>query len=225
MKTCEACSASLRPAAQFCTRCGTAVALPARDVPATSPADSPVDNPAGIPVASGVDSFVGIPVDVAVALAVAQPIAAPVEDDTLEPAPLASHPLHTAFADIPARVPSRRRVAPPRARSKAATWALVTGVVPLAVSIIGNLATVPLREPGGAMPLVAVIIVGAVFIVNAALLTLCAVTGFRALRETSNGITRGRPLAIAGLVAGGVNLVLWASGFVVAVVGFVPALI
>jgi len=213
MKTCEACSASLRPAAQFCTRCGVAVVLLAIDVPADSPEGSPTDSPA--------DS----PADVAVALPVAQPIATPAEDDTLEPAPLASHPPYTASADIPARVPSRRRIVPPRARSKAATWALVTGVVPLAVSIIGNLATVLLREPGGAMPLVAVVIVSAVLIVNAALLTLCAVTGFRALRETSNGITRGRPLAIAGLAAGGVNLVLWASGFVVTVVGFVPALI
>jgi len=176
-------------------------------------------------VDSRVDSGVGSPAGVAVALAVEHSIAAPVEEDTFESTPLPSHPPHTASADIPARVPSRRRVAPPRARSEAATWALVTGVVPLAVSIIGNLATVPLREPGGAMPLVAVIIVGAVFIVNAALLALCAVNGFRALRETSNGITRGRPLAIAGLAAGGVNLVLWASGLVVAVVGFVPALI
>jgi hypothetical protein len=196
MKTCAACSASLRPTARFCTRCGAAVASLATHRPAE------------------------------LAVGVAQPSAANAEGDELEPdSPDPPRPPHSASADIPARVPSRRRVAPPRARSAAATWALITGIVPLAVSIIGNLATVPFREGGGAMPLIEVIVVSAVFIVNAALLALCAVTGFRALRETSNGITRGRLLAIAGLAAGGVNLVLWTSGLLVTVVGFAPVLV
>ncbi len=134
-----------------------------------------------------------------------------------------------AAPDIPARVPARGRTTPPAARSTAATWTLVTGVTPLLVSIIGNLVAASLAVGAGAQVAAGdaqgawagvLVVVSLLFVVNAALLTLCTIMGGRALRETSNGITRGRPLAVAGLAAGGVNLVLWVSGLIVSVSGF-----
>ncbi|WP_439564421.1 hypothetical protein [Microcella sp.] len=122
---------------------------------------------------------------------------------------------------------------PPPARSAAATWALVTGVAPLLVSITGNLVAAQLGaaalarvaegDPQGAWAPVLVTL-ALVFVVNAGLLTICLIAGGRGLRETANGITRGRGLAVAGLAAGGVNLVLWVAGLVVSISGLGPVL-
>jgi len=131
--------------------------------------------------------------------------------------------------DIPARVPAHGRTNVPAARSAAATWTLVTGAAPLAVSIVGNLLAAQLGvaasdrvtegDSQGAWASVLVVL-ALVFVTNAALLTVCTIMSGRALRETANGITRGRPLAIAGLAIGGVNLVLWVSGLIVSITGF-----
>ena len=96
------------------------------------------------------------------------------------------------------------------------------------VSVVGNLLSSQLGiaalarieagdEQGAWAPVLTVLAL--VFVGNAALLTVCAIMGVRGIRETSNGITRGRGLAIAGLAAGGVNLVLWVAGLVVTVGG------
>ena len=83
---------------------------------------------------------------------------------------------------------------------------------------LAALAQVESGEPQGAWAPVLTAL-ALVFVGNAVLLTVCGITGTRGLRETANGITRGRALAIAGLAAGGVNLVLWAAGLVVTVSG------
>lgn len=126
----------------------------------------------------------------------------------------------------PARAP--RRYSPPPARSRAATWALVTGILPLAVSILGNLVTAELgrraleaTESGvtsGAWSPVFVAL-SLVFVINAALLTVCAISGVRGIRETGNGVTKGRALAVAGLAAGVVNLVLLVAGLAITISG------
>lgn len=129
---------------------------------------------------------------------------------------------------IPARIPHERRTTRPLERSTAATWALVAGTTPLVVSIVGNLvsaqlgvaalAQVQAGDPQGAWAPV-VTVLALVFVGNAALLTVCAICGVRGIRETANGITRGRGVAVAGLSAGGVNLALWLAGLVVTVSG------
>lgn len=134
---------------------------------------------------------------------------------------------------IPARIPPRGRTTPPPARSAAATWALITGAAPLLVSVTGNLVAAQLSaaalaqvaegNPQGAWAPVLVTL-ALVFVANAGLLTVCTIAGGRGLRETANGITRGRGLAVAGLAAGGVNLVLWVAGLVVSISGLGPVL-
>lgn len=136
--------------------------------------------------------------------------------------------LLTADEAVPARIPPQRRTTPTLVRSTAATWALVAGVAPLALSVIGNvvssqlglaaLAQIESGEAQGAWAPVLTVL-ALVFVGNAALLTVCAITGTRGIRETANGITRGRALAVAGIAAGGVNLVLWIAGLVVTVSG------
>jgi len=109
----------------------------------------------------------------------------------------------------------------------------VTGLAPFIVSVTGNLVASALGveavrrvqagdEQGAWAPVLVALSV--VFVVNAGLLASCGVLGSRALRETGNGITRGRPLAIAGLAVGGVNLVLWVVGLVSTVSGLDAAL-
>ena len=121
-----------------------------------------------------------------------------------------------------------RRYSPPPARSTSATWALVTGLLPLLVSIFGNAVTTELGTQaleatasgvtsGAWAPVF--IALSLVFVANAALLTVCAITGVRGIRETSNGITRGRPLAVSGLAAGAVNVVLLVAGLVISISG------
>lgn len=159
-------------------------------------------------------------VEVRVASPVASaPVAPPASPDTDEIRVDDSEP-------IPARIPPQRRGARIAVRSTAATWALVSGVAPLVLSVVGNLVSSQLGvaalvqvesgNPQGAWAPVLTVL-ALVFVGNAALLTVCAITGTRAIRETANGITRGRGLAVAGLAAGGVNLVLWLVGIVVTV--------
>ncbi len=129
---------------------------------------------------------------------------------------------------IPSRIPHERRATRPLERSTAATWALVAGTAPLVVSIVGNLLSAQLGvaaleqvqtgDPQGAWAPV-VTVLALVFVGNAALLTVCAISGVRGMRETANGITRGRALAVAGLAVGGVNLALWLAGLVITVSG------
>lgn len=128
--------------------------------------------------------------------------------------------------EIPARIPPQGRVTQPPARSRAATWALVTGAAPLLVSVVGNLVAAQLSRAAaeqisagdvqGAWAPVLVTL-ALVFVANAGLLTICTIMGGRGIRETGNGVTRGRGLAVAGLALGGVNLVLWVAGLIVSV--------
>lgn len=129
-------------------------------------------------------------------------------------------------ATAPARAP--RRYTPPPARSRAATWALVTGMLPLAVSIAGNLVTAELGRQALAATEAGVtsgawapvfVALSLVFVINAALLTVCAISGTRGIRETANGVTKGRALAVAGLAAGAVNLVLLVAGLAITISG------
>ncbi len=156
------------------------------------------------------------------AVAAAETVVAP------DPAPVAEPEV------IPDRIPTRGRSTPPPARSSAATWAFVTGVAPLLVSVTGNLVAAQLGvaalervaagDPQGAWAPVLVTL-ALVFVANAALLTVCTIAGGRGLRETANGITRGRGLAVAGLAAGGVNLVLWVAGLIVSISGLGAVLV
>ncbi len=135
---------------------------------------------------------------------------------------------------VPARIAPERRTTRVMGRSSAATWALITGVAPLVVSVLGNLlssywgvAALEQTATGDAQGAWAPVltVLALVFVGNAALLTVCAIMGVRGIRETSNGITRGRALAVAGLAAGGVNLVLWLAGLVVTVGGLNAVLV
>ena len=193
MQTCATCSAPLRAEAKFCTRCGSPVLLLVSE-PTVASAPTKI------------------------AVAVAEPVAEPVIDPTSEPvAP-------TTSDGIPARIPPQRHQSRVLTRSAAATWALVTGVAPLVLSIAGNLIASQLGAaavaqviggdaPGAWAPVLTVLAL--VFVGNAALLTVCAISGARGIRETANGVTRGRGLAVAGLALGGANLILWVAGLVV----------
>lgn len=215
MHVCATCSSVIREGAKFCTQCGTVV--PPREL---APASVPV--PEAVPV----------PVPVTVLEPVPVTVLEPEPESVPEPAPEPSD-RHVDANNIPARIPGRGRWAPPPARSKAATWTLVTGLAPFVVSVVGNLAAsalgveavrrVQAGEEQGAWASVLVVL-ALVFVLNAGLLATCGVLGTRALRETANGITHGRPLAIAGLAVGGVNLVLWVVGLLSTVSGLDAAL-
>lgn len=208
MPNCSVCSALLRPGARYCTRCGSAVAL-----------EPAVAEPM---IAKQVSAEPVIVEPVSVAPAPAEPV---VVEPILYPEPASA---------IPTRIPPQGRVTAPPARSTAATWAFVTGVLPLLVSVTGNLVSTQLGlvalqrlAQGDAQGAWAPVLVTLtlVFVANAALLTVCTIAGGRGLRETANGITRGRGLAVAGLAAGGVNLVLWVAGLIVSISGLAPVLV
>lgn len=211
------------------------VAAPVAD-PVTDPApraENPVDHPLGVPVISaqrlpgpGADpthigrsrSSESPPASITTPSASSSSTAPPEQSPRHAPASGRSGP---------------RRYSPPPERSSAATWALVTGLLPLPISVVGNLLTTRLgldaveaTEAGittGAWAPVFVAL-AVVFVVNAALLTVCAIMGGRGVRETGNGVTKGRGLAVAGLAAGAVNLALWLAGLTITASGFSTAL-
>lgn len=210
MQTCAVCSASIRPGARFCTQCGAPVHAAPVPVPVT-PALVP------IPVA---------PFPVAPAPVPPVPVAP--EAVAIEPE---RTPSRATPVEIPTRIPTRGRMTAPAERSTAATWALITGAAPLIVSVVGNLVAAQLGataleqtqqgdRQGAWAPVLVVLAI--VFVANAGLLTVCVIMGGRGLRETANGITRGRGLAVAGLAVGGVNLVLWVSGLLVSISSLGP---
>lgn len=97
------------------------------------------------------------------------------------------------------------------------------------MSVLGNLVTARLGRDAIAATEAGVtsgawapvfVALAVVFVVNAALLTVCAISGVRGIRETGNGVTKGRGLAVAGLAAGAVNLVLLVIGLVISISGF-----
>lgn len=206
MLECTVCAAPMRAGARFCTRCGTPVPVPE---PTPEPTPAPIPAPVPVPV----------------------PVPTPVSAPTPEPVPTDAKP--EPLEVVPARIPAPNRTTAPPARSESATWAFVAGLAPLVISIAGNLVATQLGaaalervaagEPQGAWAGVLVTL-ALVFVLNAGLLTVCAIAGVRGVRETANGITRGRGLAIAGLAVGAVNLVLWVAGLVVSVNGLDAAL-
>lgn len=149
-----------------------------------------------------------------------EPLAAPLVAAEV-PAPVVPAP------EVPARVPVTGRIAAPPAHSRAATLAFVAGLAPLAISVLGNLVAAQLGsvaveradagQDGAWAPVL--LALALVFVLNAGTLTMCAILGARGVRETANGITRGRGLAIAGLAVGGANLVLWVGGLLVSISG------
>jgi hypothetical protein len=150
--------------------------------------------------------------------------------------PAASSPSPAAADEQAAPVPSTvlLETRPPRPRSThrlpperstAAVWAFVTGLAPFATSVVGNLLTAQAgaQLASGLCSLGMVLgLLTLVFVVNAALLTVCGITGGRGIRETANGFTKGRGLAIAGLTLGSINLVLWLAGLIVSIMALAP---
>lgn len=192
MGTCTACATPLREGARYCTRCGAPVAdaQPEPPAPESSGPESPALEPTGPEL--------------------------PVPELPADPEPTGA---------VPARIPLPGRVTAPPERSRAATLAFVSGLAPLAISVLGNLVAAQLgasaveRSEAGEDGVWAPVLLtlALVFVLNAGTLTMCAILGARGVRETANGFTRGRGLAIAGLAVGGANLVLWASGLVVTI--------
>lgn len=134
-------------------------------------------------------------------------------------------PVATAPLEVPARVPASESVAPSAGLSRTAVLAFAAGVAPLVISVVGNLVAAQLGtaavdraaagEDGAWAPVLLTLAV--VFVLNAGTLTVCAILGIRAVRETADGVTRGRGLALAGLALGAANLVLWVAGLVVSI--------
>ncbi|HET8957521.1 MAG TPA: hypothetical protein VFM95_03600 [Microcella sp.] len=173
----------------------------------------------GTPDASDLSTIVmDAPAPVESATAVTDASAVSARDGTPSDAP------REAVTEQPRRT-RPRPARPPAERSTAATWAFVTGLAPFVVSVTGNLvgATVGASLGAGTGSLSSALVVfTVVFVLNAALLTVCGIMGGRGIRETGNGYTRGRGLAIAGLTLGGVNLVLWVAGIVVSATALAP---
>ncbi len=116
--------------------------------------------------------------------------------------------------EVPSRIPPTVQPSPLPGIGASAV-ALVAGVAPLVMSVVGNLVAAELARSGqtGA----ALSVVAAVFIVTAGSLAACGILGIRALRRSVSLSTLGRGLSIAGLTVGGVNLILWISGLVITV--------
>ena len=239
MLQCTSCRATLRSGVRFCTQCGAPYSAPPSAPPPSASApprdellfSPPVSAhavrdassaPTGAPVVAAPNSAelstivmdAPAPAELPASQEEARPLEAPRERDSVSDA-------HGApLTDAPRR--TRSRVArPPAERSTAATWAFVTGLAPFVVSVTGNLVG---ADVGGSLGAgtgslaSALVVFTVVFVLNAALLTVCGIMGGRGIRETANGYTKGRGLAIAGITLGGVNLVLWVAGIVVSVV-------
>lgn len=205
MENCVRCRAVLRVGVRFCTQCGAPFSAPPSAPPASAPAPSPV--------ASSPDP--SIPTEVALDTVV-------VHQAELDRATVAA-PQAVAIKERTPRQRTSHRL--PAERSSAATWAFVTGLAPFASSVIGNMvsaqAGAQLATGAGSLAVVLGVLT-LVFVVNAALLTVCGITASRGIRETANGYTKGRGLAIAGMTLGAINLVLWLAGLVVSVTALGP---
>lgn len=224
MVQCSACRSSLRPGVRFCTQCGVPFSAPP-SAPPPSASANPLDDlwplgaaPAPSEPTPAREAAVGVGGVTDAPSAAVEDRAATVMVDV---APL-TPPLESL------RRPRERAGRPMLERSQAATWAFVTGLAPFVVSVVGNLigADVSARMAAGTGSLAASLLVfTVVFVLNASLLTVCGITGGRGVRETANGYTRGRGLAIAGLTLGGINVVLWVAGMIVSVTALAPFLL
>lgn len=237
MLHCASCRSPLRTGVRFCTQCGAPFSAPPSAPPPSASVFPRDEHPIGAPapVSDAREQFVSAPPPVtdASTIVMAVPSTLVEDDDRHAPAPTSAdaHPTPRANAPLP-EAPRRTRTRartprPPAERSTAASWALVTGAAPFVVSVAGNLigADVGARLGAGTASLSSALLVfTVVFVANAALLTICGITGGRGLRETANGYTRGRGLAIAGITLGGINLVLWVAGIVVSVTALAPFL-
>lgn len=238
MATCIRCAAAMRDGARFCTRCGAPAVVESPEpaeapnvvgTPAVTEASAAVESPAAEHepiVADDADpprSSLAIgPPPAASPAAAPEPTAAADDAGALE-GESASGTVLTIAPEVPPLAKGRRWTAPP-VRSHAATAAFVTGLLPLLVSLLGNTLAAALttdaaaQAAGGAASgawTPVFVTLALIFVINAALLTVCVITAGRGMRETANGITRGRGLAVAGLVVGGLNLLLWLAGLVV----------
>ena len=229
MHECAVCAAPVRPGARFCTSCGAPMPIVAvASQPAAVLAAEPLPSAAAVLAAEPLPSAAASPSPAPAFTSGATPVPASIGEPGVgandEPEPL---------DDVPSRIPSTGRITVPAARSDLATWSFVAGIAPLVISVAGNLIAsqlgasalerVATGETEGAWAGVLVTL-ALVFVLNAGLLTVCAIAGVRGIRETGNGVTRGRGLAIAGLAAGAVNLVLWVAGLVVSMNGLEAAL-
>ncbi|WAB83718.1 zinc ribbon domain-containing protein [Microcella daejeonensis] len=220
MATCTRCHSGMRVGARFCTRCGApAVAeVPAEtEIQVPAVAEAPAPDPSRL--------VIGPP-----------PVGdRPRAEDAIPSASGAEESTGAVLTIAPAvpPMPKGRRWAAPAARSHAATAAFATGLAPLLVSLVGNVVAADLTEQAAAQSAAGVtsgawtpvfVALALVFVINAALLTVCAIAAGRGLRETANGITRGRGLAVAGLVIGAMNLVLWLIGLIVTLTTLTAAL-
>lgn len=116
--------------------------------------------------------------------------------------------------EVPSRIPTvAPSASPPRTGS--GVGALIAGIAPLVISVIGNLVAAELARTAQAQLALGVIAV--VFILTAGSLAVCGILGVRALRDSVTPSPSGRALAIAGLAVGGVNLVFWIAGLVITV--------
>jgi len=228
MENCVACSSPLRTGARFCTRCGTAVAAtPVRHVDAAvdvAPSPSEV-----LEVADAATAPEMTPEPDAEPEPELEPEPEPEPEQEPEPEPEPESEPHTdtSAPDVPSRIAPGS--IPEPSVSVAAVWTLVTGIAPLLVSIAGNVLATTFglqaveainagRPEGAWAPSVTTLTI--VFVGNAALLVVCGLLGARAVRETAHAALRGRALAVAGLAAGAVNLVLWVAGLALTVTSY-----
>jgi len=205
MQQCTRCHAALRAGVRFCTQCGAPFSAPPSAPPPSAAVPPTVASP---PVASLSHE------ELADTVLVQQ-----LELDEAAESAARSAPVEQGVS----RQRTSRRLPPERSTS--ATWAFVAGLAPFATSVIGNVvsagAGAQLAAGGGSLAFVLGMLT-LVFVVNAALLTVCGITGSRGVRETANGYTKGRGLAVAGITLGAINLVLWLAGLVVSITALGP---